>query len=240
MPDENLTFTAQYVVPGADYTITYYDREGNVYHTYVVHSGDPITDEYIPDDPTRFGFVFKGWDPEIPDVMPEENLEFNAKWEIDPKFVALVIGGVVVSGAVVGGVAAANTALITGAVIAGGALVIGGIVLAEHTYKVTYIVDGEVYRTFYIVEGTKIIVPKDPTKDGATFEGWTPEIPEKMPANDLTFSATWSTDKADDGAAPVDSIIPDTGSATAGLAAFAVISSAAAAAYVITRRKKED
>ena len=240
MPDKELTFTAQYVVPGADYTITYYDREGNVYHTYVVHSGDPITDEYIPDDPTRFGFVFKGWDPEIPDVMPEENLEFNAKWEIDPKFVALVIGGVVVSGAVIGGVAAANTALITGAVIAGGALVIGGIVLAEHTYKVTYIVDGEVYRTFYIVEGTKIIVPKDPTKDGATFEGWTPEIPEKMPANDLTFSATWSTDKADDGAAPVDSIIPDTGSATAGLAAFAVISSAAAAAYVITRRKKED
>ncbi len=240
MPDEDLTFTAQYVVPGADYTITYYDREGNVYKTFVVHSGDPITDEYIPDDPTRFGFVFKGWDPEIPDVMPEENLEFNAKWEIDPKFVALVIGGVVVSGAVVGGVAAANTALITGAVIAGGALVIGGIVLAEHTYKVTYIVDGEVYRTFYIVEGTKIIVPKDPTKDGATFEGWTPEIPEKMPANDLTFSATWSTDKADDGAAPVDSLIPDTGSATAGLAAFAVISSAAAAAYVITRRKKED
>jgi uncharacterized repeat protein (TIGR02543 family)/LPXTG-motif cell wall-anchored protein len=240
MPDKDLTFTAQWIIPGADYTITYYDREGRVYHTYTVHSGNDITDEYIPEDPQRFGFIFKGWDPEIPDVMPEENLEFNAIWEIDPKFVALVVGGVVVSGAVVGGVAAANAALITGAVIVGGVVVVGGIALAKHTHKVTYIVDGENYRVYYILEGAKVIVPKDPTKDGADFTGWTPEVPERMPANDLCFEATWSTDAADDGAAPVDDTIPDTGSATASLAAFAVISSAAAAAYVITRKKKED
>ena len=235
MPDKDLTFTAQFVVPGADYTITYYDREGNVYQTYTVHSGDPITDEYIPEDPTRFGMVFKGWEPEIPAVMPEENLEFTAVWGVDPTFVGVVIGGTVVSGAVIGTAAAANAALITGGVIVGGALVVGGIALAKHTHKVTYIVDGNVYRVYYILEGAKVIVPKDPSKDGADFTGWTPDIPERMPENDLTFTATWSTDKA-----PVDSVIPDTGSAAASLAAFAVISSAAAAAYVITRKKKEN
>ncbi len=235
MPDKDLTFTAQFVVPGADYTITYYDREGNVYQTYTVHSGDPITDEYIPEDPTRFGMVFKGWEPEIPAVMPEENLEFTAVWGVDPTFVGVVIGGTVVSGAVIGTAAAANAALITGGVIVGGALVVGGIALAKHTHKVTYIVDGNVYRVYYILEGAKVIVPKDPSKDGADFTGWTPDIPERMAENDLTFTATWSTDKA-----PVDSVIPDTGSAAASLAAFAVISSAAAAAYVITRKKKEN
>ena len=249
MPDKDLTFTAKWIIPGADYTITYYDREGKVYQTYIVHSGKEITDEYIPDDPQRFGFIFAGWEdedgksPSDYAVMPEENLEFNAVWELDPKFVALVVGGVVVSGAVVGGVAAANAAWITGAAIAGGVVIVGGIALAKHTHKVTYIVDGEIYKVFYILEGTKVIVPKDPTKDGAEFTGWTPEVPEKMPANDLTFEATWSTDASGDGdgdAAPVDDVIPDTGSATASLAAFAVISSAAAAAYVITRKKKEE
>lgn len=181
MPDKDLVFEAQFIVPGADYTLTFYDRDGHVYHTGVAHSGEPIPADQIPDDPTRFGFIFKGWDPEIPDVMPEENLEFNAIWEIDPTFVAIAIGGTVVSGAVIGGVAAANTALITGAVIGGTALVVGGIVLAKHTHKVTFLVDGETYRVFYVVEGTKIFVPKDPSKDGATFNGWTPEIPDAMP-----------------------------------------------------------
>ena len=242
MPAKNLTFTADWVVPGADYTLTYYDREGKVYRVFTVHSGDPITADYIPEDPTRFAYVFKGWDPEIPDVMPEENLELNAVWELDPKFVAMVVGGVVVSGAVVGTVAAGNAALITGAAIVGGvALVVGGTILAEHTHKVTYIVDGETYRVYYLVEGTKVIVPKAPTKDGADFTGWTPEVPDRMPANDLVFNATWSTDAANsnNGPAPVDNDIPDTGSAAAGLSAFAVIATAAAAAYII-KRKKED
>lgn len=235
MPDKDLVFEAQFIVPGADYTLTFFDRDGHVYHTGVAHSGEPIPEDQIPDDPTRFGFIFKGWDPEIPDVMPEENLEFNAIWEIDPTFVAIAIGGTVVSGAVIGGVAAANTALITGAVIGGTALVVGGIVLAKHTHKVTFLVDGETYRVFYVVEGTKIFVPKDPSKDGATFNGWTPEIPAAMPDHDLTFEATWAGEPA-----PVDSVIPDTGSAVAGVAAFAVIASATAAAYVVTRKKKED
>lgn len=235
MPDQDLVFEAQFIVPGADYTLTFFDRDGHVYHTGTAHSGEPIPEDQIPDDPTRFGFIFKGWDPEIPDVMPEENLEFNAIWEIDPTFVAIAIGGTVVSGAVIGGVAAANTALITGAVIGGTALVVGGIVLAKHTHKVTFLVDGETYRVFYVVEGTKIFVPKDPSKDGATFNGWTPEIPDAMPDHDLTFEATWAGEPA-----PVDSVIPDTGSAVAGVAAFAVIASATAAAYVVTRKKKED
>ena len=92
---------------------------------------------------------------------------------------------------------------------------------------------------YYIIEGTKVIVPEDPTKEGCEFTGWNPEVPEKMPANDLVFEATWGEAAGDsdyNGAAEDVDVIPDTGSATAGIAAFAIISSAAAAAYVLTNR----
>ena len=69
-----------------------------------------------------------------------------------------------------------------------------------------------------------------------------------MPANDLEFNATF--DKAGNGSkgtngntngyADTDSEIPATGSAAAGISAFAVIASAAAAAYVLSVRKKKE
>lgn len=234
MPSHDLTYTAKWVtapVQGDEYTATYI-VDGKTYKSYVLKEGEVIP---VPDAPTKFGYVFVGWDPEVPETMPAENVEFTAKWEIDKTFIGIVIGGTVVSGAVVGTVIGINTALITGASIVGGIIVIVGAVhLAKHTHTVTYIVDGEVYKVYKVVEGTKIPVPADPTKDGAKFDGWNPEVPDKMGNTDLVFEATW-----EDAASDTDVIIPDTGS-IAGVAAFAVISSAAAAAYVIARKKKEN
>ncbi|MBQ4244473.1 MAG: hypothetical protein II702_06130, partial [Clostridia bacterium] len=80
----------------------------------------------------------------------------------------------------------------------------------------------------------KIIVPKDPSKDGYTFKGWNPEVPERMPDHDLVFEAQFARTGAD-----VIDDVPATGSAAAGLAVFAVISGACAAAYVMNKKKKE-
>lgn len=234
MPAHDLTYTAKWVtapVVGDEFTARYV-VDGKTYALYVLEEGDVIP---VPAAPTKFGFVFVGWEPEVPDTMPAENVEFTAQWEVDKTFVGLVIGGTVVSGAIVGAVIGMNAALITGAAIVGGIIVIvGAVTLAKHTHTVTYIVDGEVYKVYKVVEGTKIPVPADPAKDGAEFAGWNPEVPEKMGNTDLVFEATW-----EDVGADVDVVIPDTGS-FAGVAAFAVISGAAAAAYVITRKKKED
>lgn len=235
MPAHDLTYTAKWVAEpkdGVEYTARYI-VDDKTYALYVLEEGDIIP---VPAAPTKFGFVFVGWEPSVPETMPAENLEFTAKWEIDKTFVGLVIGGTVVSGIVVGSVIGGmNAALITGAAIVGGIIVIVGVAhLVKYTHTVTYIVDGEVYRVYKVVEGTKIPVPADPAKDGAEFAGWNPEVPEKMGNTDLVFEATW-----EDVGADVDVVIPDTGS-FAGVAAFAVISGAAAAAYVITRKKKED
>ena len=215
-PETGKQFTAKFIVDG----------ETHAFH--VLEEGDAIP---VPPTPEKFGYKFVGWEPEVPATMPAENMEFVAQWEIDKEFVTIVIGGAVVSGAVIGTAIGINAALITGAAIIGGILVIVGISeLVKKTHTVTYMVDGEVYKTYKVVEGTKIPVPADPEKDGSEFTGWTPEVPEKMGSEDLVFEATWSD---------INVAIPDTGSA-AGLAAFAAISGAAAAAYVLTNRKKKD
>lgn len=229
MPNVNTTYKAKWeIIPVTPdtYTATFIS-DGEVFKLYNVEVGAAIPD---PGTPKKFGYTFAGWDPEVPSVMPENSVEFVAKWEKDDNFLPIVIGGTVIAGGVIATIAGINTAIITGAAIVGGVIVIGAV--AKNTYTVTYIVDGETYKTYKVVAGTKIPVPDDPAKDGFVFDGWDSEIPSKMPKEDLTFTATWK--------AETDTEIPDTGSVSAGIAAFAVISSAAAAAYVITKKKKED
>lgn len=43
--------------------------------------------------------------------------------------------------------------------------------------------------------GTAITVPADPTKTGYTFAGWTPAIPETMPAENMTIKAKWTVNQ---------------------------------------------
>ena len=44
-----------------------------------------------------------------------------------------------------------------------------------NSYVVTYMVDGEVYKTETIAYGSKFVLPENPTKEGHTFSGWKDE-----------------------------------------------------------------
>lgn len=61
--------------------------------------------------------------------------------------------------------------------------------LPEHTLK--YLVDEEIYKIYQIEEEESIIPEQAPTKEGYTFSGWS-EIPETMPAHDVTVTGTFS------------------------------------------------
>ena len=61
-------------------------------------------------------------------------------------------------------------------------------------YKLTYMVDGEEYKTSEIDFGTAITAETAPTKEGYTFSGWS-EIPSIMPANDVTVTGTFTVNK---------------------------------------------
>lgn len=229
MPNHDLTYTAKWEtapVDGETYSAVFL-VDGEPHAQYVLKEGDVIP---VPADPQKFGYKFKGWEPEVPSTMPAHNVEFVATWEVDKEFVTVIIGGVVISGGVIAAIAGINASIIAGIGIIGGIITIT--IIAKNTYTVKYIVDGETYKTYKVLAGTKIPVPADPTKEGYVFDGWDPEVPDKMPAADQTFTAKWKAAADDD--------IPATGSASAGLAAFGIISAAAAAAYVITKKKKED
>lgn len=44
---------------------------------------------------------------------------------------------------------------------------------------------------YELIPGEKIILPSDPQREGYEFVGWTPEVPETMPENDVTFLAVY-------------------------------------------------
>ncbi len=58
-------------------------------------------------------------------------------------------------------------------------------------FTVTWIIDDD--KTVSIVnEGEEIIRPENPHKDGYIFKGWTPEVPDKMPSEDVEFIAVFT------------------------------------------------
>ena len=58
-------------------------------------------------------------------------------------------------------------------------------------YTLTYLVDGEVYKTYKLKEGDTITPEAEPTKEGYTFSGWS-DIPSTMPSHDVTVSGTFT------------------------------------------------
>ena len=122
------------------YTITFDTNGGSEIAPITQDYGTEIT---APDNPTRKGYTFKGWDKEIPETMPAENITVKAQWEINQYTIAFDTNG--------------------------------GSEIAPITQDY----------------GTEITAPDNPTRKGYTFKGWDKEIPETMPAENITITARW-------------------------------------------------
>ena len=88
MPADNITVKAQWEIN--QYTITFDTNGGSEIA--------PITQDYstkitAPDNPTRKGYTFKGWDREIPKTMPAENITITARWKDTEKPTGEIIIG---------------------------------------------------------------------------------------------------------------------------------------------------
>ena len=88
MPAENITVKAQWEIN--QYTITFDTNGGSEIA--------PITQDYgtqiaAPANPTRKGYTFKGWDKEIPETMPAENITITARWRDTEKPTGEIIIG---------------------------------------------------------------------------------------------------------------------------------------------------
>ena len=152
--NENLTGSPVTAIGGAEtgnkeywakweinqYTITFDTNGGSEIAPITQDYGTEIT---APDNPTRKGYTFKGWDKEIPETMPAENITVKAQWEINQYTITFDTNG--------------------------------GSEIAPITQDY----------------GTEITAPDNPTRKGYTFKGWDREIPETMPAENITITARW-------------------------------------------------
>ena len=76
VPAENITITAQWKIN--QYTITFDTAGGSEVAPITQDYGTAIT---APANPTREGYTFMGWDKEIPQTMPAENITITAQWK---------------------------------------------------------------------------------------------------------------------------------------------------------------
>ena len=102
--NENLTGSPVTAIGGAEtgnkeywakweinqYTITFDTNGGSEIAPITQDYGTEIT---APDNPTRKGYTFKGWDKEIPETMPAENLTITARWKDTEKPTGEIIIG---------------------------------------------------------------------------------------------------------------------------------------------------
>ena len=72
------------------YTITFDTNGGSEIASITQDYGTKIT---APADPTRKGYTFKGWDKEIPETMPAENITITARWKDTEKPTGEIIIG---------------------------------------------------------------------------------------------------------------------------------------------------
>ena len=201
MPAENITVKAQWEIN--QYTITFDTNGGSEIAPITQDYGTEIT---APDNPTRKGYTFKGWDKEIPETMPAENITVKAQWEINQYTITFDTNG----GSEIAPITQDYGTEITapdnptrkGYTFKGWDKEIPETMPAENItvkaqweinqYTITFDTNGGSEIAPITQDyGTEITAPDDPTRKGYTFKGWDREIPETMPAENITITARW-------------------------------------------------
>ena len=123
-----------------EYRVITFDTDGgSLVNPITQKIGEAVT---APENPTKTGYSFAGWDKEIPTTMPAEDMTIKALWTVN-------------------------------------------------TYKLTYVVDGEVYKEYEVEYGATIEPEPEPTREDWEFSGWKEEIPTTMPAHDVVITGSF-------------------------------------------------
>ncbi len=163
--------------------------------------------------PTKTGYVFAGWDAEVPATMPADNLTFTGSWNpaTDTKYTVNihtmdVDGNYVTSTEELTGTTDSTVyaqytveegfelganSVTEGKVAADGSLVLD-VYINRKTFTITFAETGdEATAPITGLYGTTVKAPDDPTKTGYTFTGWDKPIPGTL-TKDETITATWN------------------------------------------------
>ena len=165
--------------------------------------GTPVT---VPDDPTREGYTFIGWDIPFPDKMPAKIMTITAQWKINQYTITFDTAG----GSKIAPITQDYGTSITapanptreGYTFMGWDKEIPA-TMPEDNVTITAQWEINRYTITFDTNGgneidsitqdydTPITAPADPTREGYTFIGWDREIPTTMPAENMTVTAQW-------------------------------------------------
>ena len=197
----NKTYYAKWNVN--QYTISFDTSGGSVV--------SPITQDYgstvvKPLDPTKVGYTFTGWEPEIPDTIPSSDLNIKAKWSVNKYTISFDTDGGSEVLPIIQDYGSLVIAPISPTKV--GYSFIGWdnpipstmpssdklikAVWKINKYTITFDTNGgSVIEPITQDYGSTIVKPLDPTRSGYTFVGWDLSIPDTMPPNDMTIKAKW-------------------------------------------------
>ena len=199
MPAHDVTVTGTFSINS--YKLTYV-VDGVEYKSYDIEYGATITPEV---EPTKEGYTFSGWS-EIPETMPAHDVTVTGTFSINKYKLTYTVDGEVYKtyemeyGATITpeaepskeGYTFSGWSTIPTTMPAYDVTITGS--FTKGAYKLTYMLDGVVYKTISYDYGDAITPEPAPTKEGYTFSGWS-EIPETMPAHDVMVTGTFSINK---------------------------------------------
>ena len=224
VPPTDMSFTAQWQV--------------NTYHLAFDSNGgtpvDSITQDYDtalvpPNDPSRTGYTFLGWDPALPDSIPPTDMTFTAQWQVNTYTFSFDSNGGTPVDTLYQNY---DTAFVppadpsrTGYTFKGWQPALPDSVPPTdmsftaqwqvNTYHLAFDSNGGTpVDTIAQDYDTALVPPADPSRTGYTFLGWQPALPDSIPPCDMTYSAQWKANTYRlafdaNGGTPVDSITQD-------------------------------
>ncbi|WP_162599220.1 InlB B-repeat-containing protein [Shewanella algidipiscicola] len=142
VPAKNATYTAQWTINS--YSLTFDSAGGSAVAPISANFGADIA---APMSPTREGYTFADWSPEVPEKVPAANTTYTAQWAINRYSLSFDSAG------------------------------------------------GSEVAPISADFGAAITAPADPIREGYTFADWSPEVPEKVPAANTTYTAQWAINR---------------------------------------------
>lgn len=183
--------------------ITFDSAGGSEMEDITQVQGTAIT---APTDPSRDGYTFDGWDPALPETMPNSDLNLTAKWKINQYTITFDSTGGSEVDDIIQNYGTSVTApadptrdgytfddwdpSLSETIPNSDLSLTAKWRINQYTINFDSRAGSKVddIKQDY---GTEIIAPADPTRDGYTFDGWDPALPETMPSNDLNLAAKW-------------------------------------------------
>ena len=206
MPDNNVSVTGTFSIN--QYTITFNTDGGTAV--------SPITQDYqsviaAPADPVREGYTFLGWNPALPEKMPLDGFSTTAQWQINKHTLTYYVDNVVYktiedvdyatpitpeAEPAKEGYTFSGWSTIPSTMPDNNVNVTG--TFSINKYTITFDTDGGTEIPAVTQNYGTAIRPVFPQKEGFDFAGWSPALPETMPASDMTLTALWGPKKVEE------------------------------------------